>query len=649
MFALARSDFLDLLSSGPDEGLNFGSDPSDCRLLIIRMIAILIFTVQNVNREVENQSYAEILQRSVVLQNAFTAVFEFMGHILERCSQLNDVSSSYLLPGIMIFLEWLACRQDIAVGTELEERQADARSFFWKHCISFLNKLLLSGFVSVSQDGDDSCFYNMSRYDEGETTNRLALPEDIELRGFLPLHPAQVILDFARKHSFESNGGNKEKKARVERIIAAGKALTNVVKVEKQGIYFDGNLKRFVIGAEPQDLDEYSVSSTVEIPRLSCTAQENSVGSETTTKLQPSTQLYADGDDEDEVIVFKPYTSEKHADVVSSIPISEALLPRSDVITSIPTSEALLVRADVSNIDLGGRIAPVAASTDGFNLQNYSNVRSRSPISLPNVTTQYLQPIQPSNLNWPHEERSSVANGFANLNLLENGFSTNTELQDYSRVLQPAAFTVPFPQSIGLGAAKKYPVHVSESVIPSKLDSVMSLGASTDVLSVKPSSAMSVGLKKNPVSRPIRHLGPPPGFNSVQPKIADESLSGATVMETPAMVDDYRWLDGYQVPASAKPIGLNTSINELAQEYRPFSNSDNSMGVLSFPFPGKQVSTSQAQIENQNGWQGYQLSENFRPHQDQQQQLQHQRKSQQAAALGHQYQGQSLWDGRFFV
>ena len=108
VFSVARSDLQELLASGPDEEYNFGSDASECRLVIIRVIAILIFTVHSVNRETENQSYAEILQRSVLLQNAFTAIFEFMGHILERCIQLNDPSTSYLLPGIMVFVEWLA-------------------------------------------------------------------------------------------------------------------------------------------------------------------------------------------------------------------------------------------------------------------------------------------------------------------------------------------------------------------------------------------------------------------------------------------------------------------------------------------------------------------------------------------------------------
>ena len=85
-----KSDLLELLSSGPEEELNFGQDATENGLFIVRLIAILIFTVHNVNRESEGQSYAEILKQTVLLQYAFTAAFEFAGHVIKRCVQLRD-------------------------------------------------------------------------------------------------------------------------------------------------------------------------------------------------------------------------------------------------------------------------------------------------------------------------------------------------------------------------------------------------------------------------------------------------------------------------------------------------------------------------------------------------------------------------------
>ncbi|GKF65534.1 hypothetical protein Tco_0192051 [Tanacetum coccineum] len=63
----------------------------------------MIFTVNNANKETENQSYAEILECSAVLQNKFTAIFDFMALIVDRCFQLNDPSARLLLPGPQMF------------------------------------------------------------------------------------------------------------------------------------------------------------------------------------------------------------------------------------------------------------------------------------------------------------------------------------------------------------------------------------------------------------------------------------------------------------------------------------------------------------------------------------------------------------------
>ena len=94
------------------------------------------------NKESEGQTYSEIVQRAVLLQNAFTAAFELMGYLIERCAQLRDPSSSYLLPGILVFVEWLAFYPDLAAGNDVDENQANLRSEFWNRCVSFLNKLL---------------------------------------------------------------------------------------------------------------------------------------------------------------------------------------------------------------------------------------------------------------------------------------------------------------------------------------------------------------------------------------------------------------------------------------------------------------------------------------------------------------------------
>ncbi|RVW92180.1 Protein SMG7 [Vitis vinifera] len=53
--------------------------------------------------------------------------------------------------------------------------------------------------------------------------------------------------------------------------------------------------------------------------------------------------------------------------------------------------------------------------------------------------------------------------------------------------------------------------------------------------------------EKNPVSRPVRHSGPPPGFSPVPPKNVEEPFSGLNLKNENLVVDDYSWLDGYQL------------------------------------------------------------------------------------------------------
>ncbi|KAK9057733.1 hypothetical protein SSX86_022570 [Deinandra increscens subsp. villosa] len=514
VFSMARTDFIRLLSSGPDEVFNFGSDFDECKLFVTWFISIMIFTVHNANKETENQSYTEILQRSVVLQNAFTAIFDFMALVVDRCFQLKDPSGSFLLPGIMIFVEWLAyCEDNVIVTSEMDEKQATSRSLFWNNFVSFLNKILSS--LSGSNQGE-TCFFNMNRHDEGETENRLALPEDIELRGFLPLVPGHLILDFSRTNYF-GNDGTKEKNARVQRIVATGKAIATNKRFGQQGIYFDSKLKKFFYGFEPH----------VEI---SDTNQD---------------EISEEFEDEDEIIVFKPSLLEKRTDESSKA-------------INVTTTNPLI-------------------SHGGFPLE------------------QFAQPDTSKSMVGGED----IENGILNLNLFENGYNE----QDHA------------------------------TIIPSKFDSVMTSAPGSDSIPSK------TKFHKSPVGRPVRHFGPPPGFNT--PKHTDE-IPG---------LDDYSWLDGYQVPYSGSYScdGFGNSFNCLPQPTKLLSTSKTSLAMECFPFPGKQVSTTvSANIGfgngHGNGWLNNPIPEHSGFYQEQVK-----KGNEQFLAVPQEYQGQSLWEGRFFV
>ncbi|GMH18296.1 hypothetical protein Nepgr_020137 [Nepenthes gracilis] len=488
VLSMASSSFLELLSAGLEEEYNLGSDAAECALFIVRLVAILIFTVHNVNRESENQSYAETLQRSVLLQHAYVAVFEFMGHILERCIQLHDPLSSFLLPGLLVFVEWLACHPDVAAGKEAEEKQANVRFFFWNNCILLFNKLLLSGFISG--DEDESCFFNMTRYEEGETSDQLALWEDFELRGFLPLQPAHQILDFSRT-SFGNDGGHKEKKALVQRIIGAGKAFANVVQVGQQALYFDPELKKFAIGPEPQMYCDFALSGNLEMPLTNDIVQDLHKKNEDPQVMQPTAQLFIDGEDEEEEIVFKPPGSDKHSG------------------ESAPFSTSYEVPGPVGNVSQGN-----LGSTDAILMLNaFSSSSRHQPSSLPGIST---QPVQLSTSNRSVEQQASILNGFNKLSMTESMDFTNLKPRERVGTLQHAALPLPFPGPVNIGAGSAYSAWVPETGILPKSNSIMSSGIGFENASMNFSSRS----RKNPVSRPVRHIGPPPGFTSVPPKNA---------------------------------------------------------------------------------------------------------------------------------
>ncbi|XP_061342799.1 nonsense-mediated mRNA decay factor SMG7-like [Gastrolobium bilobum] len=620
----------ELLSSGKDEELNFGMDTLENGLAIIRIVSIIVFAVYNVNKESEGQTYAEIVQRAVLLQNAFTAAFEMMSSIVERCAQLQDPSYSYLLPGILVFFEWLACYPELAAGNDVDENQATVRSKFWNHCISLLNKLLSVGPMSIEDNEEDTCFNNMSRYEEGETENRLALGEDCELRGFVPLLPAQTILDFSRKHSLGSDG-EKERKARVKRILAAGKALANVVRIDQKMIYFDSKGKKFIIGVAPQISDDFVLASYTGIPDAKDLLKENTADKTKVGIVQPDHPQYMEGEDDDEVIVFKPMVAEKRADVVAV----SSWAPHKGL-ESVPTAS----RGDIT--------FNVNSTSNPLNL----NHRTSLPASVSGMVPQHLQPLLPHSSRWLEEE-ISLANSLKGLRFSENGHMMKPDLPLQGAVAIPnhAALAIPVQQSVSDGTSVFYGLSNAEDfMISSKFDATASSGVIIDNSVVKTSSAMPAGLKKSPVSRPSRHLGPPPGFCHVPPKQGFEPTVSDSISGNPIM-DDYSWLDGYQLPSSTKGLDPNDPLTYSHSNPQQVSNNGLS-GTISFPFPGKQV-PSPLQVEKQNGWQDYQTFEILKAHHNQQLQPQPQQPlttgNQHFTPLPEQFQGQSIWTGRYFV
>ncbi|KAM0942723.1 putative telomerase activating protein Est1 [Dioscorea sansibarensis] len=626
VFSLLTSDLNGLLGSGPEEQLNFGVDAAENGLTVVRLIAILIFTVHNANRESEGQSYAEILQRTVLLQNAFTSAFEFTGHILKRCVQLRDAASSYLLPAIMVFIEWLACHPDIAAGLDVEEKQASARSFFWNQYVLLLNKLVLSGFAFVESDEDETCFSDMSQYDDEETGNRLALWEDFELRGFSPLVPAQLVLDFSRKQSYGGDGSNKEKKVRAQRIVSAGKTLMNVIRVDQKRIYFDPNMKKFVISTEPRAREDQMRAIITTSPAINVSGQGNPV--ENTFYLaerQPKTQFHAKGEEEEEEeeeIVFKP----------------TLVCP-----TSASKSNADETTQTVESYSGGDWSAYGGIVSAPLSSVQMSTALNASYLTAPKIS-QHTQHISTNPLKWSVEQEALNSEGLRNLKMVENGWFQNQRLPEglvglHANMLPPS-FSVPANHATNSMIPSQ--MMLPEAVIPSKLDSIVHSGGNSDGMPVKLSAGLPTISRKTPVSRPARHFGPPPGFSHVPSKQPDESFANLVRKEQQAHpVDDYSWLDGRQSSMTKGVVGMENSMNHASLMHPNVTTGviNNSSVTMDFPFPGKQVSSVQTPAVSES-WQDFQLFD---------QRKQFPRPNLPPASLPRQHQPQSLWSGPYFV
>ncbi|KAG7555822.1 DNA/RNA-binding domain Est1-type [Arabidopsis suecica] len=713
------SSLRELISSGSVDELSLGIDTSDSALFIVRLVTILIFSVHNSKKETEGQSYAEIVQRVEPARNSLTASFELLGHVIEKCVHLGDPSSSYFLPGVLVFVEWLACCPDIALGSDPDDRQIAVRNSFWNQCVGFFNQILSLGPMFIDDVEDEICFSNMSLYDERETENRLALWEDYELRGFLPLLPAQTILDFSRKHSFGTEGP-KEKKARIKRILAAGKALTSVIKVDQNHVYFDSKKKKFLVGVKPSDdlLDSHSN------PPKACNAlQDNQVMmNHNSPVMQLDQQIYmGEEDDDDEVIVFKPLVTEKRKeasdqtygpsggfrkpDQVATMGDFKAL---SGSDTAFHENQLLQARGNASiqvpasvGSNLLGLLQPSTQSqamhmqqvqtqaqvpaSVGSNLLGLLQPSTQSQaMHMQQVPTQAvhpqpaqslaaarLQPMQsqvaqlqplPSRVvhfqqtqaqvshvspvqsqsasfgggnKWSPEEAASLASSLSGFAQMGNGHVMRNEMQGNHGVSYYPAHSLPVHQSYnvnGMGGMPYSQSRTPEAVLPPKIDTVLSSVVVADGLGVQSSLA-----KKNPISRAFRHLGPPPGFNSVPSKLQKEPAPGLDFSGNNNLpVDDYSWLDGYQAQSS-RGVGPNSSLNYAASgKPEHMGGTSNGLnGAANFPFPGKQVPTSQVQAD-------FPYFQN--PQKDNFVDNNHQ-----SAQLPEQYQGHSTWSSRHFV
>jgi protein SMG7 len=175
----------------------------------------------------------------------------------------------------------------------------------------------------------------------------------------------------------------------------------------------------------------------------------------------------------------------------------------------------------------------------------------------------------------------------------------------------------------------------NEETIPSTSDSIVPSVAASGGVTMKLTDAPETVSKKNPVSRPSRPVGPPPGFNHVTPKRHDDFASLGKLQHQ--QIDDYSWLDGYQP---------SMDYVHNARAIYPDVSTTTSAFTPPFPFPGKQqVSGVHAQTANGKTWQDFHLFDPAKQNMVQN----HQQINQQSGQVAEKQSAKPIGSGRYLV
>jgi protein SMG7 len=248
------------------------------------------------------------------------------------------------------------------------------------------------------------------------------------------------------------------------------------------------------------------------------------------------------------------------------------------------------------------------------------------------MVPQFSKPDYSKLLN---EQEMLLMNGLKNVNIAGNGY-LDQRLQGLSG-LQSMGYSplISIDSAGNITNLMHDQMKVIGETIPSMLDTVLPSVAPSNDISLKFTEAPLAASKKNPVSRPSRPAGPPPGFNHVTLKRQEESISSVNLQNS--QVDDYSWLDGHQ------PSGDH--VQNLRAAY-PDVRGTNTAFSTPFPFPGKQhVSVMHTPGANEKTWQDFHLFDPAKQNIFQS----YQQRNQQSGQMAEQESANPVWHGRFRV
>lgn len=204
----------------------------------LHLISVLLFIIHNLNEEPQwkilkptNETH-----HSMLVKLALTVAFICMGRLVDRCLKGSPVIYFPLLPALLVFVEWLVGALD-KIDANIDEKCETSMCYFFGSFVELVNYLQVNT-AEITFPG------------------QIALWEDYELRGFVPLSHTHASLDFSSHWEEEINYKMKNE-YRVHRIIQAAMkiAMKPHYKTRKWLFYSEAGRKFSTVEAMEEEED----------------------------------------------------------------------------------------------------------------------------------------------------------------------------------------------------------------------------------------------------------------------------------------------------------------------------------------------------------------------------------------------------------
>lgn len=270
----------------------------------LHIISVLLFIIHSLIDKTEHKipKPGNEVQQSMLLKLALTSTFMCMGRFVDRCLMGSPVIYFPLLPALLVFVEWLVGAID-KIYIDDENCEA-AVCYFFTSFVELLNHL-----QEVAKD-------------QVKFPDHVALWEDYELRGFIPLSHTHSSLDFSSHWEEEINYKMKNE-YRAYRIIQAAMKIAKKSGSDAQKWLFYAQEEKKFLSEGTNDSDE----------RKSCSNEE---AKEPHQNVNEKSTLV----EEEEDIVFKPITRHNsepipmNGQTMASITADESLRRASSVLAA---------------------------------------------------------------------------------------------------------------------------------------------------------------------------------------------------------------------------------------------------------------------------------------------------------------------------